>query len=95
MWMLVKHLKENTQKCAAFTFLVLFFLSSQTYTVSFNNQGQLSRIPEESKQGPVQLQPSPDHNNVSLIVIMAVGFVTIIVTFSGLAMVFFGRRKSR
>ena len=72
--------------------LVLFSLSSQTYT---NNQGQLSRIPKESKPGPVQLQPSPDHNNVSLVVIVTVGFVTIIMTFSGLAMVFFGRRKTR
>ena len=76
-------------------FLFLYSLSSQAYTVSSNNQGQLSRISGESKPGPVQLQPSPDHSKVSLIVIVAVGFVIIILTISGLAMVFFGRRKSR
>lgn len=82
-------------RCAAFMFLVLFSLSSQTYTVSSNNQGQLRSIPGEFKPGPVQLQPSPDHSKISLIIIMAVGFVMIIITISGLAVVFFGRRKSR
>ena len=40
-------------------------------------------------------QPSPGGSYVSLVVVMALGFVLVIMVVSGLAMVLCGRRKAR
>ena len=44
---------------------------------------------------PDQDPPSPGGSHISLVVVMVLGFVLVVMAVSGLAMVFFGRRRSR
>ena len=79
------------------------FTSSQTYTFSGGDQQQgqegeaTGGLGDTVETGPVGGLYPPGHSGsyVSLVVVMALGFVLIIMTVSGLAMVFCGRRKAR
>ena len=57
--------------------------------------GDLAAATVETEPVEDIVQPSAGGSYISLIVVMALGFVLIIMVVSGLAMVFCGRRKAR
>lgn len=80
-----------------FTSPIFFSLYlSQTYSFSGGNQGTGDLAATVDTEPVEDLdQPSPSGSYVSLVVVMALGFVLVIMVVSGLAMVFCGRRKAR
>jgi hypothetical protein len=72
----------------------LFFPQMYTFPIQ-EATGGLAAATVETEPGGELAQPSAGGSYVSLVVVMALGFVLIIMVVSGLAMVFCGRRKAR